>query len=194
MTPSNGESGHLLNHVELFHRPGERELAVQFFQTLQCTIDDVTKDFGASSTYLCVYPGPRHPDPLNNVVYLSEMRQPQPLEALLAQRAQDDPELRAALDDYALLRSKNGRVMHFGLRYPDFEALRKVIDHLEHRLPAELEGRVTVHPPYPAKLPALGADVLQGFVHTDVIGTGLYPFGQLIELQAEQPLEPSPSN
>jgi hypothetical protein len=51
-----------------------------------------------------------------------------------------------------------------------------------------------VHPPYPAKLPALGADVLQGFVHTDVIGTGLYPFGQLIELQAQQPLEQSPSN
>jgi hypothetical protein len=182
----------LLNHVELFHRPGERELAVRFFESLQCTVDDVTKDFGASSTYLCVYPGARHPDPLNNVVYLSEMREPQPLEALLAQRAQDDPELRAALDNYALLRTKNGRVMHFGLRYPDFEALRKVIDHLEHQLPPELEGRVTVQAPYPAKLPALGADVLQGFVHTDVIGTGLYPFGQLIELQAQQPLQQEP--
>jgi hypothetical protein len=77
---------------------------------------------------------------------------------------------------------------------PDFDAFRKVIDCLEHQLPAQLQGRVTVLPHYPAKLPALAADVLQGFVHTDVIGTGLYPFGQLIELQAQQPLEPSPGN
>jgi hypothetical protein len=112
----------------------------------------------------------------------------------LAHRAYDDHELRAALDDCALLRTKNGRVRHFGLRRPDFDALRKVIDRLEHQLPAELQGRVTVHPPHPAKLPALAADVLQGFVHTDVIGTGLYSFGPLIELQAQRPLEQSPSN
>jgi hypothetical protein len=37
-------------------------------------------------------------------------------------------------------------------------------------------------------LPALGAEVNQVFVHTDVIGTGLFPFGQLIELQAQRPM------
>ena len=37
-------------------------------------------------------------------------------------------------------------------------------------------------------VPALRAEVNQAFVHTDVIGTGLFPFGQLIELQAQRPL------
>jgi hypothetical protein len=178
----------LLNHLELFHRPGERELAARLFETLQCTVVDVTKDFGASSTYLCVYPGERHGDPLNNVLYLIEMRAPDPLEALLTQRAEQDDELRAALVEVKSGRTQQGSVGHFGLRYPDFEAMEIALDHVEHKLPAELEGRVTVHPSYSAKLPALGADVVQGFVHTDVIGTGLFPFGQLIELQAQRPL------
>jgi hypothetical protein len=192
MTRPTEHNGHLLNHVELFYRPGERDLAVRFFETLQCTVVDVSTEFGTEEfglVYLCVFPGLRHPDLLNNVLYLSEMREPQPLEELLDRRAKDDPELSAVLQDHALMRTQNGRVMHFGLRYPNFEAIESVLDRLEHQLPAELEGRVTVHPPEHAKLPALGTDVLQGFVHTDVIGTGLFPFGQLIELQAQQPLE-----
>jgi hypothetical protein len=55
MTASNGESGHLHNHVELFHQPGERKLAIQFFETLQCTIDDATKDSApAPPTCVCI--------------------------------------------------------------------------------------------------------------------------------------------
>ena len=36
-------STHLLNHVELFHRPGDREIAVQFFEALRWTVVDVTE-------------------------------------------------------------------------------------------------------------------------------------------------------
>jgi hypothetical protein len=190
MTTTDVRTGHLLNHIELFHRPGERELAIQFFEALHCTVVDITKTFGASSTYLCVYPGASQPDPLNNVLYLSEMRAPQPLEALLEARRQHDPEFRAALDSYDESRTKPGRVMHFGLRYPDFEQLEAVMNGLEDRFPPELEGRVTVHAPYPLQLTALACEVLQGFVHTDVVGTGLLPFGQLIELQAQRLLAP----
>jgi hypothetical protein len=181
----------LLNHVELFHRPGERDLAVRFFEALGCSVVDVSKEFGTEQfdiVYLCVFPGAAQPDLLNNVLYVSEMHEERQLEDLLDHRAHDDAELRAALDRHTTMRTQSGCTMHFGLRYPDFESVERVLDGLAHDLPVQLEGRVTVHAPGHTELPAIGMQVLQGFVHTDVIGTGLLPFGQLIELQAQQPL------
>jgi hypothetical protein len=188
MTTPIGRNGHLLNHVELFHRPAERELAVQFFELLRLTVVDVTEQFGASTTYLCAFPDATAKDPLNNAVYLSEIQGTQLLEKLLVARSEHDPELRDALEQYGLRTKKLGGAMHFGLRYQDFEDVEALVESLEQRLPAELEGRVTVQQPFAVSLPALGTEVLQGFVHTDVVGAGLFPFGQLIELQAQRAL------
>ncbi|MGF7237482.1 MAG: hypothetical protein ACQSGP_21340 [Frankia sp.] len=184
------EYAHFLNHVELLHRPGEGQLAVQLFETLGCTVVDISKELGSSSTYIGVFPGAGQSDTLNNVLYVSEIRDPQQqIEDVLERRAKDDGELRAALEQYDQARKKPGHVMHFGLRYPSFEELTTVIDRLGHSLPAELAGRVTVYPPFPIGLQALATEVLQVFVHTDVVGLGFYPFGQLIELQAQRPLQ-----
>ena len=77
---------------------------------------------------------------------------------------------------------------HFGLRYSSLEELEGVVERLRNDLPPELAGRVTVFPFSSVPLPELGVLATQGFVHTDVIGTGLFPFGQLIELQSQTPL------
>ncbi|CAI7976568.1 conserved hypothetical protein [Frankia sp. Hr75.2] len=181
--------GLFLNHVELLHRPGDGQLAVTLFETLDCTVVDITRELGSSSAYLGVFRGASQHDSLNNVLYVSEIREPQhQFEDVLGRRMQDDDELRAALEQYDLARTKPGHVMHFGLRYPGFEELETVIHRLEHELPAELAGRVTVYPPFPIELRALATEVLQVFVYTDVVGLGFFPFGQLIELQAQRPL------
>lgn len=180
-------SDHLLNHVELFHRPGEGALAVTFFETIGCTVIDITKAFGASSTYYCVFPGKGEADPLNNVLYVSQVRGEHPLEVLFESR-QDDPEVAAALEQCTAMRSTPGKASHFGLRYPTFDDVEAAFDRVQNQLPAELAGRVTTVAPFPLTLGELGTEVIQGFVHTDVVGTGLFPFGQLIELQAQRPL------
>lgn len=178
-----------VNHVELLHRPGEGELAVKFFETLGCTVVDLTEVFGASRRLLGVFAGKDDQDELNNVLYVSEFREPQrQLDDVLARLMRDDEELRAAIEQHDVVRSRPGDVTHFGLRFPSFEVLAEVIDRLQHELPAEPAGRVTVIPSSPVALPKVGAEVNQAFVHTDVIGTGLFPFGQLIELQAQRPL------
>lgn len=178
-----------LNHLELLHRPGEGELAITFFETLGCTAVDLTETFGASRRLIGIFAGRNERDALNNVLYLSEFREPRrQLDDVLARLMKDDDELRAAIEQHDEVRSRPGDVTHFGLRYPSFEELAAAVDRLQHGLPAELAGRVTVIPSSPVPLPTLAVEVNQSFVHTDVIGTGLFPFGQLIELQAQRPL------
>jgi hypothetical protein len=181
---------HFLNHVELLHRPGEGELATLFFETLGCTVVDLTDVFGATRRLMGVFHGTEERDALNNVLYLSEFREPhRQLDDALSRLMQDDHELRTAIEQHDQVRSKPGDVTHFGLRYASFEALGVVVDRLRNSLPEELAERVTVYPSAPVALPELTAEVDQAFVHTDVIGTGLFPFGQLIELQAQRPLK-----
>jgi len=188
MPTAMAHAGHLVNHVELFHRPGERDLAVRFFETLGWTVADVTERFGARTPYLCAFPGALADDPLNNVIYLSEIQTPQTLDSLLRDRSEDDAELRDVLAQYDVATRRLGGARHFGVRYRDFDELEELMKRLEERLPSELEGRVTVQAPFAVALPALGTEFLQGFVHTDVVGAGLFPFGQLIELQAQRAL------
>jgi hypothetical protein len=181
---------YFLNHVELMHRPGEGELATLFFETLGCTVEDLTDGFGASRRIMGVFAGKDEHDALNNVLYLSEFREPhRQLDDVLTRLMRDDDELRTAIELHDEVRSKPGDVTHFGLRYPTFEALGAVVDRLQNSLPEELAGHVTVYPSAPVALPALAAEVDQAFVHTDVIGSGLFPFGQLIELQAQRALK-----
>jgi hypothetical protein len=188
MTSFTQYDGHFVNHAELLHRPGELELAVQLFEVLGFTAVDISKDFGSKSTYMGVFADGNARDSLNNVLYLTEIREQPKFEQVLKRRMQQDDELRAAFEAYEQSQRKLGNAMHFGLRYPGLSALQKVLDRLQHGLPAELAGRVTLYPQFSIPLPALGAEVVQAFIHTDVIGGGAFPFGQLIELQAQRAL------
>ena len=185
--------GRLLNHVEILYQRGERGLALRFFELLGCTVVDTERDAGTGSTIVCVYPEESEQDRLNNVIYLSEVREPQwELEQVLAARLAGDPELRAALDRYdsKARRAPHG-ITHFGLRYTSFEELERVIDRLEHHLPAELGGRVTVEAVRPDDARSMTDELIQAFVRTDVVCAGLFPFGQLIELQAQRVVAPT---
>ncbi len=180
--------GHLLNHVEVLYQRGERELATRFFEALGCTVVDTATDAGTGSTILFVYPEETWQDRLNNVVYLSEVREPQrQLEQILAARARGDDELRDAIAAYDhKARTNPHGIPHFGLRYPDFDALEAVIDRLQHQLPLELRDRVVVDPIRPGDPRSMTDELIQAFVRTDVVCSGLFTFGQLIELQAQR--------
>lgn len=180
--------GRLLNHIEILYQRGERELAKQFFEFLGCTIVDTATDSGTGSSILYVYPEPTCQDRMNNVCYLSEIRQPQwELEQILAARLKDDAELRDAIatyDDKA--RNHPHGITHFGLRYPSFDALEVVIDNLENKLPTEMADRVSVAVVRPGDPRSMTDELIQAFVRTDIVCAGLFPFGQLIELQAQR--------
>ena len=179
--------GQLLNHVEILYQRGERELAKQFFTFLGCTIVDTETDSGTGSSILYVYPEATCQDRMNNVVYLSEIRQPQwELEQVLTERLKTDIELSDAIAKYDhKARNEPHGIAHFGLRYPSFGALEVVIDKLENELPPEIAGRVSVAAVRPGDLRSMTDELIQAFVRTDIVCAGLFPFGQLIELQAQ---------
>lgn len=175
--------GRLLNHVEVLYQRGERDLAVALFETLGCT---VTSREG--SMYTLVFPEASELDQNNNVLYLSEIRDIQwELEQAIEERIRTDEGLRAAIEGYdTKARTKPHGVPHFGLRYPSFADLEGVLDRLENHLPQELKGRVTVETIRPGDPRCLSPKLIQAFVRTDVVCVGLFPFGQLIELQGQR--------
>jgi hypothetical protein len=180
--------GRLLNHVEVLYQRGERELAKKFFELLGCTIVDTETDAGTGSSILYVYPEANCQDRLNNVVYLSEIRQPQwELEQILAARLVDDAEMRDAIATYDhKARNEPHGITHFGLRYPSFEDLEEVIARIENDLPPEMRGRVAVTAVRPGDPRSMTDELIQAFVRTDVVCAGFFSFGQLIELQAQR--------
>ncbi len=180
--------GRLVNHIEILYQRGERELAKKFFELLGCVIVDTATDSGTGSSILFVYPEPTCQDRMNNVVYLSEVRQSQfELEAVLNDRIAADAELRQAIANYEhKARNEPHGITHFGLRYPSFEDLEAVIGCIENQLPPEMEGRVHITAVRPGDPRSFTAELIQAFVRTDIVCAGLFPFGQLIELQAQR--------
>jgi hypothetical protein len=107
---------------------------------------------------------------LDNVMFLSEMRP-------------EHVELDRTL---AILRDTKPELAHFGIRYRSFDAVGTVLDRFEHSLTPELGPRVTVTAVRPDDRRAMvGSNLIQAFVYTDVICTGMFTFGQLIELQGQ---------
>ncbi|HVM64186.1 MAG TPA: hypothetical protein VMU14_04940 [Acidimicrobiales bacterium] len=180
--------GRLVNHVEVLYQRGERELAQRFFELLGCTVVDTATDSGMGSSILLVYPEPTCQDRMNNVVYLSEVRQPQfELEQVLRARISSDPELRDAIASYDhKARNEPHGTAHFGLRYASFEDLEVVISRVEDDLPPEMAGRVEITAVRPGDPRSFTDELIQAFVRTDIVCAGLFPFGQLIELQAQR--------
>jgi hypothetical protein len=181
-------SGHMLNHVETLYQRGERELAIALFEALGCQVVDTETPCETGATILYVFPEAREQDRLNNVVYLSEIRDQQwDLEQALQERLTGDSQLSDALERYKTkARTAPHGITHFGLRYPSFASLERVIDRLTDQLDPRLEGRVAVDPIRPGDARSMTDELIQAFVTTDVISAGLFTFGQLIELQAQE--------
>ncbi len=176
-------TGNLLNHVEALYRPGDRELAVELAEVLGCAVTDTGFPSLAGTTFLAVHPNKRDLNVEHNVFYISEMNPEQvAIEAILLQHAEENPKLRTELDKYR----DRARGMPFGI--PHFA--------MRYRSPAEIEAieqRLAAHPRlsqrchlrgYRPGEPGAAMPIIQGFIHQDVIVSGTFLFGQLIELQS----------
>jgi hypothetical protein len=183
-----GYRGRGLNHLEVLYQVGERQLAIKFAKMLGCAVVETEQLNETGSTYMCVHPEPEDRDIVNNVLYLSEVRPAQQkLEAALKQSFATNVDLASALQSYRVkAMNKPHGIPHFGLRFPSFESIEPVLQALEHNHDPEMKERVSVHVVRPGDGQSMTTDLIQAFVYTDIIATGLFPFGQLIELQAQR--------
>ena len=179
-----------LNHVELSYAPGERGLARLLleglgFRVLDPEIDPWPAELGPAATpYLIVYLDPAGSDLIDNVAYASEARADQwQLERALRDRLAADAELARAHDAFRSAFSNLPQGMtHFGIAYPSAEEVEATLARLGAT--PELEGRVVLSRVFRPGAPGAVDDrVVQGFVYTDVVSTGLLFGGQQIELQ-----------
>jgi hypothetical protein len=183
-----GYDGKGLNHVEVLYQRGERALAMRFAQMLGCTPIETSQVNETGSTYICVHPDDDDRDGQNNVLYFSEIRAPQhELEQGLRKSFAADADLAKLVDAY---RHKAATlpfgIPHFGLRFPSFESIEPVLDRLENCDDPEMKGRFSVKAIRPTDSAAMTADLIQAFVYTDIVATGLFCLGQVIELQAQR--------
>jgi hypothetical protein len=181
--------GRMVNHVETLYQTGERELATRFVQTLGCTVVDTETTVETGSTILYAFPDPKEQDRLNNVVYISEIRpQQQALEDALRPLLRGESTVAKAFEAYvdrALTRPHG--VPHFGIRYPSFESLEETLEVLGEQIQGDFKDRVRFSQIVrPDDGSSMTGELIQAFIFTDVIVSGLFSIGQLIELQAQE--------
>lgn len=186
-----GYNGKGLNHVEVLYQRGERELAMDFTRMLGCTPIPTPQVNETGSTYICVHPDDDDRDGMNNVLYLSEIRAPQhELEQGLRARFARDADLSELVRVYRY-KAENlpYGIPHFGLRFPSFESVEPVLQRLENCAAPAMKDRVKVKAIRPTDPEALTSNLIQAFVYTDIIATGLFCLGQVIELQAQRAID-----
>lgn len=180
-------TGNLLNHVETLYRPGERALAIRLVECLGCAVSDTGFKGDGDETFLAVHPNPDDRNMQNNAFYMSPMRPEQQLvEDHLKRISDNDPGLCSKLQQYrqAAWAAPFG-IAHFALRYPSGRAVQQVADTLIASLATTLGDRLNVRVFRPHDADSAGDDLVQGFVHQDVIVSGSFLYGQLIELQSQ---------
>ena len=183
-----GYDGKGLNHVETLYQRGERELAMAFTRMLGCTPIETPQVNETGSTYICVHPDNQDRDGMNNVLYLSEIRAAQhELEVQLRQSLTRETCLADALAAYRhKAETLPYGIPHFGLRFPSFESIEPVLHALETCSDPAMQGRFQVMAIRPGDKAALTQELIQAFVYTDIIASGLFCLGQVIELQAQR--------
>jgi hypothetical protein len=175
--------GRLLNHMNLVHRPGERQLVSKLFIALGCEV----RDTGEPYLFISIAPGNK--DLLNNILFATEAT---------PEQWRFEQELQRALTDYLPLaqayaafaqkfRTHPQRGTHFGIRYSSFAKLEATLSHLETELDPELKTRVQVVGVFRPNNPGSPTEqVMQAFLETDVVTTGSLSIAQHIELQAQR--------
>ena len=178
--------GTLLSHVETLYRPGERALAIELAEALGCVITDTGFKGDGVDTFLAAHPNPDDRDPQNNAFYMSEMRPEQlAVEQRLKQFSQEDQAFAAALEGYrGAARTKPFGVPHFALRYKSRQHIEDVEARLKSGLMPGLKDRIHLRVFYPGDADAAVGTSVQGFVYQDVVVSGSFLMGQIIELQS----------
>ncbi|MGE3691720.1 MAG: hypothetical protein AB7F98_10100 [Novosphingobium sp.] len=178
-------NGAVLSHTEAIYRPGDRDLAVAFFEALGCKTYDTGTPSLSGKSYVSVHPDPGQRG-LDHVIYLSEMTaQQQQLEQVLRARTEQDAELASARDQYReLAGDKPYGLSHIAVRYPDYASLESVLEGLEERLTPEIRQRSIVRIFRPGDSADITWESVQAFVYTDIAVAGICLFGQIYELSA----------
>ena len=175
-----------LNHVELVYRPGERALAGRVLELLGCRVID------SGGTFLSAFVDAGTNDYLNNALYASEVTPEQwELDRSLLEALDGDEGLGAAGRAYLdRLTQEPQRSFHFGIRYPELELLEATLAAIEAagRDDPELAGRIGVSGVFrPGDDGAYTDLMVQAFVKTNVLASGLLALGQHVELQWHLP-------
>jgi hypothetical protein len=110
------------------------------------------------------------------------------LEESVARLARSDESLGIALEEYRkAARTLPFGISHFGLRYASEETLLAAAERVSATLAPKLGERLNLRVFDPRDGERSGATVIQAFLYQDVIVSGSFNYGQLIELQS-QPL------
>jgi hypothetical protein len=160
-----------LNHAELVHRPGERELARRALVALGCQVRD-----GVTGVWIFA----------DEVFLVSEVTPEQwAFEEWLEARLPDDPGTVYGAFARAL-RTRPQRYHHLGVGFETLseweEAVQRIrtLTETDPELAKRLEVASVFRPGDPG---AFGDDFVQAFVRTDIFSVGLLTLGQTIELQ-----------
>jgi hypothetical protein len=173
--------GRMLNHIEMVYRPGERHLAAKLFRTIGCDVRE-------QGDFLRILIAPGNDDPLNNVLYASEVTPEQwQFEQRLQAALKGESEAATAYAGYdARFRREPQRTAHFGIRYPSHAKLEATLKHLESELSdTDLKGRAEVAAVFRPGDPGSYGHIMQAFLKTDILAAGIITLGQHIELQAQ---------
>jgi hypothetical protein len=168
----------LLNHAEMVYRPGDREAARAFFETMGFEISERT-----GFPWLAVVVDPKAGRSGDNVMYVNESTPAQQnFEQALDQALASDSKLAYKLERYLSIRRAHPQyVFHFGASVPTHGDWQERVDRLreanrDHPL---LTGRIDVDVREPGDPGALGP-LSQAFVHTDVIAAGPFQTDRLL--------------
>ncbi|MBV1686162.1 hypothetical protein KRR38_00355 [Novosphingobium sp. G106] len=180
-------AGNLLNHVEALYRPGERELAIELVEALGCAVTDTGFKGDGVDTFLAVHPNPDDRNPNNNVFYISQIRSNQlAVEERLRRLNEEDSEFAALLENYRQEAcTKPFGIPHFALRYPSSQDVDDVSKRINASLKHRLKDRLHLRIFRPGDADAAVCSLTQGFLFQDVIVSGSFLMGQLIELQTQ---------
>jgi hypothetical protein len=182
--------GALLSHVETLYRPGDRDIALELVEALGCAVTDTGFKADNGSTFLAVHPNIHDKNVTDNVFYMSEMTaEHAALEMHLQSLADTDTRLATALVGYrAKARDRPFGIPHFALRYANLADVEAVEKRLAGAVSLPLRQRVAMRVFEQPGDEQLVARVVQSFVYQDVIVSGCFLLGQLIELQVHPAL------
>ncbi|MDI2129410.1 hypothetical protein [Yinghuangia seranimata] len=184
MTAPEAPVSRRITHAELVYRPGERALAARVFELLGCRVKD------RGNHWFTAFVDPAVEDYTTNTLYASEVTPEQwAFEQELAGRLSGDLGDKAAAWT-AHVRGNPQYSFHFGIRLATRDILERTLADIEEagKNDPELAGRVSVSGVYRPEGPDAATDtMMQVFVHTDVIASGLLTFGQHVELQWHVP-------
>lgn len=180
-------TGNLLNHVETLYRPGERGLAIQLAEALGCAISDTGFKGDGTESFLAAHPNPDDRNMQNNAFYMSPMRPEQlAVEAQLVRFSEQDESFRMELAAYRhTARTVPFGAPHFALRYPSAREVEQTAAKILSTLAETLGDRLHVRVFRVGDADAAVGNIAQAFVYQDVIVSGCFLYGQLIELQSQ---------